>query len=76
MKKWFWADASGVNADIERHCAKESILDARIAELEGKGDPASVSALQVYRGLRVSLLQSKATVVSKIGKKNDKATKR
>jgi hypothetical protein len=67
--KWFWQDAKGVKADVERHRAKERELDARIAELEGKDDPMSVAALRVYRRFRAQLLQSKAEVVDKIGKK-------
>ena len=67
--KWFWKDAKGLKADVERHRAKEAELDARIAELEGKDDPMSVAALRTYRRFRAQLLQSKAEVVSKIGKR-------
>ncbi len=67
--KWFWTDAKGVKADVERHRAKEAELDARIAELESKDDPMSVAALRVYRRFRAQLLQSKAEVVDKIGKR-------
>ncbi len=69
MIKFFWGDAKGVKADVERHRAKEAELDARIAELEGKDDPMSVAALRVYLRFRAQLLQSKADVVSKIGKR-------
>ncbi len=68
--KFFWGDAKGVKADVERHRAKERELDARIAELEGKDDPMSIAALRTYRRLRARLLQSKAEVVNKIGKRN------
>ncbi len=67
--KWFWQDAKGLKADVERHRAKEAELDARIAELEGKNDPMSVAALRTYRRFRAQLLQSKAEVVDKIGKR-------
>ena len=67
--KWFWQDAKGLKADVERHRAKEAELDARIAELEGKDDPMSIAALRTYRRFRAQLLQSKAEAVSKIGKK-------
>ena len=67
--KWFWQDAKGLKADVERHRDKEAELDARIAELEGKDDPMSVVALCVYRRFRAQLLQSKAAVVNKIGKR-------
>ncbi len=69
MIKFFWGDAKGVKADVERHRPKEAELDARIAELEGKDDPMSVAALRVYRRFRAQLLQSKAEVVNKIGKR-------
>lgn len=68
--KWFWQDAKGLKADVERHRAKEAELDAKIAELEGKpDDPMAVAALRVYRRFRAQLLQSKAEVVTKIGKR-------
>jgi hypothetical protein len=70
MMKWFWQDAKGVKADVERHRAKERELDAKIAELEGKDDPMSIAALRTYRRFRAQLLQSKAEVVDKIGKRN------
>lgn len=68
--KWFWQDAKGLKADVERHRAKEAELDARIAELEARpDDPMSIAALRTYRRFRAQLLQSKAEVVSKIGKR-------
>ena len=67
--KWFWQEARGLKEDIERHRAKEAELDARIAELEGKDDPMSIAALRTYRRFRAQLLQSKAEVVTKIGKR-------
>jgi hypothetical protein len=67
--KFFWGDAKGLKADVERHRAKEAELDARIAELEGKDDPMSIAALRVYRRFRAQLLQSKAEIVDKIGKR-------
>jgi hypothetical protein len=67
--KFFWDKAKGLNADVERHRAKEAELDARIAELEAKDDPMSIASLRVYRRFRAQLLQSKAEVVNKIGKR-------
>lgn len=67
--KYFWQDTKGLKADVQRHRAKEAELDAKIAELEGKDDPMSVAALRTYRHLRAQLLQSKAEVVSTLGKK-------
>ena len=70
IMKWFWQNAKGLKADVERHRAKEAELDARIAELEARPeDPMAVAALRVYRRFRAQLLQSKAEVVSKIGKR-------
>lgn len=67
--KFFWGDAKGVKADVERHRAKEKEYMDKIAELEGSEDPMSIAALRVYRR-HLNLLQtSKANVVDKIGKK-------
>jgi hypothetical protein len=66
--KYFWNKAKGLNADIERHRAKEQELEAKIAELEGKEDPMSIAALRTYRRFLYQLQASKANVVSKIGK--------
>jgi phytoene/squalene synthetase len=67
--KFFWGEAKGLKADVNRHREHEAKLDARIAELEGKDDPMSIAALRVYRRFRAQLLQSKADVVNKIGKR-------
>jgi hypothetical protein len=67
--KYFWNKASGLNADVERHRAKEQELMNRIAELEGKQDPMSIASLRVYRRFLNQLQTSKSDVVSKIGKK-------
>ena len=66
--KFFWQKANGLKADIERHRAQEAELDAKIAALEGKDDPMSIAALRTYRRFRAQLLQSKAELVTKIGK--------
>jgi hypothetical protein len=67
--KYFWDKAKGLNADIERHRAKEKELESKIAELEGKEDSMSIAALRVYRRFLYQLQVSKVEVVSKIGKK-------
>jgi hypothetical protein len=67
--KYFWDKEKGLNADIERHRAKEKELESKIAELEGKEDPMSIAALRVYRRFLYQLQVSKVEVVSKIGKK-------
>ena len=66
--KFFWGEAKGLKADVNRHREHEAKLDARIAELEGKDDPMSIASLRVYRRFRARLLQSKADVVNKIGR--------
>jgi len=67
--KFFWDKAKGLNADIERHREKEKELVAKIAELEGKDDEMSIASLRVIRHFLCQLQQSKADVVTKIGKK-------
>ena len=67
--KFFWDKAKGLNADIERHRAKEKELESKIAELEGKEDPMSIAALRVYRRFLYQLQVSKVNVVTKIGRK-------
>ena len=69
MAKFFWQEAKGLKADVERHRAQEKELQDKIQELEGKDDPMSIAALRVYRRFLAQLQQSKADVVSKIGKK-------
>lgn len=68
---FFWSKAKGLKADIERHRVQEAKLDAKIAEIENMAEPSSmdIAALRTYRGLRAQLQQSRADVVTKIGKK-------
>lgn len=67
--KFFWSEAKGLKAEVERHRAKEAEFDAKIAQLEGSQEPMDVAALRVYRRFRAQLLQSKAEAVSRIGKR-------
>lgn len=65
----------GLNADIERHTKAESDLRQKIETLEMKlqENPhckMTKSSLKAYREFLNVLLQSKAEVVSKIGRKN------
>ena len=69
MTRFFWQEAKGLKADVERHRAKEKEIQDRINELEGKDDPMSIASLRVYRRFLCQLQQSKAEVVNKIGKK-------
>jgi polygalacturonase len=66
--KYFWGEKP-LKADIERHRQAEKKLDEDIAKYEGKDDPMSIASLRTLRHFRAQLLQSKADVVSKIGKK-------
>ena len=67
--KFFGSKLKGIKADIERHREKEKELVAKIAELEGQDDEMSIASLRVYRSFLCQLQQSKADVVTKIGKK-------
>jgi hypothetical protein len=67
--KFFWGETKGLKADVERHRAKEKEYMDKITELEGKEDPMSIAALRVYRRHLNLLQNSKADVVTKIGKK-------
>lgn len=70
-KKYFWKDATGLNADIDRHRAKEQELVEMIARLEKIEQPSEmdVACLRTYRHFLYQLELSKAEVVTKIGKK-------
>ena len=71
MIKFFWQDAPGVSADIERHRAEERRLEERIAELEQQDDDMSQACLRAYRHFLHQLQQSKAEAVNKLGRKNE-----
>lgn len=68
--KYFYNKASGTKADVNRHREEEKQLDMKISELEAIEEPNEfeVRALRTYHHIRDQLLQSKANVVSKIGK--------
>ena len=67
---FFWSKTKGLNADIARHRIKEKELREKIAELEKEvlTDPEMDTYLQAYRYILLQLQDSKAEVVSKIGK--------
>jgi hypothetical protein len=67
--KFFWNDAKGLKADVERHRAKEKEYMDTIAKLEGSEDPMDVARLRVYRRFLRQLQDSKVDVVNKIGKR-------
>jgi len=68
---FFWVKTKGLKADIERHRAKEQELISDISRLESDSnpDPMTVAALRVYRRFLAQCLQSKADVLSKLGRK-------
>lgn len=66
----YFATTLPVNADLKRHAQKERELRARIAELEERPlDPLQERYLAACRAFLSKLLQSKAEVASKIGRK-------
>jgi subtilisin-like proprotein convertase family protein len=71
MKRWFAKSATGVNSDIKRHRDQETYLKKVIADIEAikEFDSTDILFLNSYRGLLNILLESKASVVSNIGKK-------
>lgn len=73
MIKYFWDNAPGLNADIERHRIEEARLEAKIAEFEAM-DPNTKNIqthIRTYRHFLYLLHQSKAEVVNKMGRSND-----
>lgn len=68
-KRYFYSDASGLKADIARHRKAEADLVERMAKLD-PNDPKYKVVYDSYQWILAELRQSKAEVVSKIGKKN------
>ena len=71
MKKinYFWEKANGVNADLERHRAREAELQDKIRALEDLNDPMAEATLRTYRHFLNQLLASKAQVLEQLGRK-------
>jgi hypothetical protein len=72
INKYFWNPKPlGLKADIKQHLEEQRKLEDKIIELESISNPddMQIRALRVYRHFLAQLLQSKADVVSKIGKK-------
>lgn len=65
-RKFYCNDATGVNADLERHAATEKDLKEKLAKYEAEGNEQAARTYRVFLG---HLLASKAEVASKIGKK-------
>ena len=70
---YFWYQRPlGLKADIKQHLAEQRKLEGRIKELEQVENPTKMqeAALRTYRHYLNLLLQSKADVVSRIGRKS------
>jgi len=68
-RSFFYRDTTGLKRDIERHRQKEKEIREKITELSTQTDAWSLHALKVYHTFLQQLLQSKANVVSKLGRK-------
>ena len=74
MKSYFWNDAKnprGLNADIERHRNRQKELEEKISELESIENPSEMDkfSIRAYRNFLCKLLQSKAELLEKFGRK-------
>lgn len=59
-----------LNADIDRHRLEQKKLEEKLAELESQEmTKMNVRMIRTYRNFLCQLQQSKAEVVSKLGKK-------
>ena len=65
-RKFFFGKTAGLNADIERHRVMEKDLREKLAKYEQEGKE---NLIATYRHFLTQLLQSKADVVSRLGKK-------
>lgn len=70
QKSYFWKTV-GLKADIERHRKEELKLQEKITELESIEVPNESQTIHLifYRNFMCLLLQSKAEVVNKLGRK-------
>lgn len=69
---YFWTPRPiSLKADVARHREEQARLEAKIAELEMIAHPTDMEAraLRAYRSFLTQLLQSKAEVTSKIGRR-------
>jgi len=65
----FFRKDLSVGMDIHRHHQQETSLRRMIAELEDNPDEIAQHFCQTYRKLLAKLMESKAKVVDKIGRK-------
>ena len=68
--KFFWKEATGVKADIERHAKEEQHILDQIAELDKQDptDPFVQRSLNTYFYFLDQVRRSKAHVTDKIGR--------
>lgn len=65
--KYFWQEAPGLNADIERHREEEIRLREELRKAKEIKDDVRI---RIYSSFLDILLQSKAELTSQIGKKS------
>ena len=68
--KYFWQKLNGLNKDIERHRNEEKRLIDKISTLD-PNDPMGKASIRAYMRFLSQLEQSKAELVSKIGRKKN-----
>lgn len=70
-RNYFWGEAPGLNADIERHRAHEQVLRDRIAKLEAQTELTEMDqrVLSTWRHFLCKLQDSRAEVVNQLGRK-------
>lgn len=69
--KYFYKDVTGLNSDIERHRKEEQRLEKLIKTLEDSEDSEiNKSFLMTHRNSLLVLQQSKAELLSKLGRKH------
>ena len=68
-RPFFYGETTGLKQDINRHRQKEKEIREKITELSTQTDARSLHALKVYHTFLQQLLQSKAEVVNKLGRK-------
>jgi len=71
FKSYFWNKVSGLNADIQRHREEEQRLIEIILNLKSKElTEMNKARIRSYRNILLVLQQSKAELLTKLGRKN------
>ena len=66
---YFYEKASGLNSDIKRHREEEERLIALIDKLEADGNKDNSAFIKTYRNSLLVLQQSKAELLTQLGRK-------